>query len=268
MNKERILYLDVLRWIATIAVIMLHVSGNFLVEYNSSVGWYSSVVYSSFTRWCVPIFVMISGALFLNEDTKLSIKTLYSKNILRMVVALVVWQLLYSFALSPCADYVHAWKEQVDYNYNASPLYPLMYHLWFLSLIIGLYVMVPVLRSIAEGKYAVYFMIVSFLINSFHWLTTLHLPHIGLINTLFQETYLTSFIGYSGYYVFGWYASTMSLSARHYRNARILFWTSALITIIGMAIFRDVAILDYMAPNVILMSGFIPLHTLSFLAIS
>jgi len=254
-TRHRIYYLDVLRWIATIAVIMLHVSGNFYVEYNNSIGWCSSVVYSSITRWCVPIFVMISGAVFLNENIAVSLKKLYGKHILRILLALIVWQLLYSFALSPIADYIHARLAGISYNYAPHSLYPLIYHLWFLPMIIGLYVMVPVLRAIVQGKQVIYFLIFSFAVNVLQWLTTLHIPHMGIINTIFQDTYLTAFVGYSGYYVLGWYLSTIQLTPRIYKISRIVFWASTLLTIVAMAMLRGDGLFQYMAPNVMLMSG-------------
>ena len=69
---------DVMRLIASFFVVMIHLSSN-----NGAVG----LMFNSISRFSVPVFVMISGALFLNRN--ISIKTLYKKYILRMMLKLV-----------------------------------------------------------------------------------------------------------------------------------------------------------------------------------
>ena len=62
-------YFDWIRIFVCFAVVMLHVSATWFLNRDiSSTPWCISVIYNSATRWAVPIFVMISGALFLNAD--------------------------------------------------------------------------------------------------------------------------------------------------------------------------------------------------------
>ena len=79
-ETSRIYYLDILRILATIAVIGIHVSAQ---------GWYSEPIerdtwsifsaWDAAVRWAVPGFVMISGALFLTRE--IDMKRVYSHNI-------------------------------------------------------------------------------------------------------------------------------------------------------------------------------------------
>ena len=67
-TNGRILYFDFLRIFATLSVMVLHVTAqNWHGTSVSSFEWQTFNFFNSIVRWGVPIFVMISGALFLNE---------------------------------------------------------------------------------------------------------------------------------------------------------------------------------------------------------
>ena len=128
-SKNRIEYFDGLRAFATIAVIMLHVcAANWYARPVTSSSWIVCSAYDSIVRWCVPCFIMISGALFL--DKKINLKRLYSKNIFRIVVAFVFWSAIYTFVpglITPEESKLLSFFEG-------------HYHMWFLFTIIGLYI--------------------------------------------------------------------------------------------------------------------------------
>ena len=58
--------------------------------------WNAINVYSGLARFAVPIFVMISGALFLDPKKDIPIRKIYSKYILRIVIAFVFWSVVYA----------------------------------------------------------------------------------------------------------------------------------------------------------------------------
>lgn len=76
---NRIAYIDWLRSIACFAVVVLHVSGGqeWFSAKEVSFEWTIFNLYDSLVRWCVPIFIMISGALFLNPEKEIGIHKLY-----------------------------------------------------------------------------------------------------------------------------------------------------------------------------------------------
>ena len=51
--------------------------------------------YDALFRFGVPVFVMLSGAVFLPKERELNIKRLYTHNILRVAVSYVFWSALY-----------------------------------------------------------------------------------------------------------------------------------------------------------------------------
>ena len=79
LQFNRVLWLDICRIAATFAVIFLHISGTALYTDIIDYDWLVSSVADSLVRWAVPVFVMISGALFLNPQKEVSIKNIIKK---------------------------------------------------------------------------------------------------------------------------------------------------------------------------------------------
>jgi len=66
---EKLSYISVLRIIATIAVIAIHASSGYLNSTDiAGFDWKYANLINSFTRFSVPIFVMLSGALLLTKE--------------------------------------------------------------------------------------------------------------------------------------------------------------------------------------------------------
>lgn len=86
---------DFLKVVSSFAVIMLHISAsNWYATEVKSFEWLVMDFYNSMTRWAVPVFTMISGALFLKNNR--NIEMIYRKHIARILKAFVFWSLLYS----------------------------------------------------------------------------------------------------------------------------------------------------------------------------
>ena len=95
-SKGRNIAFDLLRIIAAFSVVVLLVSGVFIDRSPvGSLDFRLSNFVNSISRFGVPIFVMISGAIFLSEEKMVTIKKLWSKNILRMFIVFGVWSFAY-----------------------------------------------------------------------------------------------------------------------------------------------------------------------------
>lgn len=74
MDKSRTAYFDYLKIIATFAVVVIHtVAKKWYSAGVESTEWQILNLYDSLSRWAVPIFVMVSGALFLDEKNRFHI---------------------------------------------------------------------------------------------------------------------------------------------------------------------------------------------------
>ena len=202
MPKDKIIAFDFLRVFAIFSVIVLHTSAELFLNSFSSYDWTISNVYEAFSRWNVPIFFMISGALFLRKDKILNIKKLYSKNILRIISIFLCWSLVYALLIP-------SYKYDLKYLLYEVLLGP--FHFWFLKVLIGLYIAIPIYKHIVSNKnLEIYFLYIAFFLGI---LLPSVLPLIGLINNpleIFLINFHESFnikiaSTYSFYFVLGHY---------------------------------------------------------------
>ena len=94
-NTSNTIWLDNLRMKATFMVVLLHVAAPGLYQFNKipDSWWFICNVFDALVRACVPIFVMISGALILNKDYDL--KDFLQKRLLRVVIPFIAWTFIY-----------------------------------------------------------------------------------------------------------------------------------------------------------------------------
>jgi surface polysaccharide O-acyltransferase-like enzyme len=98
---------------------------------------------------------MISGALFLTKK-ELSFESLYSRYIKRIVIAFLFWSTIYAILYSSHPFSVKEFIGNIAHGH---------YHLWFLFMICGLYIALPILRLIFANRTVLrYFLLVSFIV--------------------------------------------------------------------------------------------------------
>ena len=107
-KNQHIVWLDVVRFIAMFTVVCCHCTDpfNFYPGTAPNIGeiklW--GAIYGSVLRPCVPLFVMITGALLLPVRGDAS--TFYKKRIPRVFYPFLIWSVLYncSLGLQVCWD--------------------------------------------------------------------------------------------------------------------------------------------------------------------
>lgn len=226
--NQRILYLDLLRILATFAVIFLHVcsSEDFFVLSSSS-NWYITLVDDSLVRWCVPAFVMISGALFLDPNRNITYREILTKRVSRLLIAYIFWTCLYVFN-----GYFYSGFEGFTISRFLKRSAHSTAHLWFLPMLMGVYFLIPIMRTITRDrklmKYTLFvwimFVFISFLqcielfkeLKHFYWLFNMNI-----------------IIGFSGYFILGFFLSQQSFSKGQRIWVYIMGVTGALVTIFG-----------------------------------
>ena len=94
-KMKRISYISNLRAIATISVVFLHTSAGLLDtrEFDNQMVRFSLACEKFLLEYSVPLFVLISGALFFNPKKEVTYNRLLKKNIRRIVSALLIFGL-------------------------------------------------------------------------------------------------------------------------------------------------------------------------------
>lgn len=134
-------YTSYLRVAAMISVIFIHVAGLSLVK-GDTVGLTRAVaaLMTYATKWAVPVFVMVSGALLLTPPTDRSPARFYRKRLARVGVPLIVWHLVYGL-LRELTQPAFDWRQAVSLLLTGE-LNTALYFFW---LILGLYLLTPLL---------------------------------------------------------------------------------------------------------------------------
>lgn len=141
INPRYINY-DILRIAACVGVVAMHVISNYSWSFNGDILRFEILNFPhTLTELAVPCFVMLSGALVLNSECTGDVSKFYKKTVKRLIIPTVVFGIIYSaynlftgMTLVQCAK-----KWIVDSPY---------YHLWYMYMIIGLYLLAPFIYKI------------------------------------------------------------------------------------------------------------------------
>ncbi len=226
-GSKRIIYFDYLRIAAICTVVILHVAAQNLraVDIASST-WTTFNIYDSLMRWGVPIFIMISGALFLSR--KQSIKKIYKKNITKILVLIIFWTLFYNIWQLTFSDTVFTFRVFLT-NLASGP-----YYLWFLYTLIGLYMVAPLLQQLIKNKKITeYFLklsfIIAFLVPELIEIISLKSELIAsLIENKVLLLRIPMMLGFTHYYVLGYYLNRYNIK----RRTEIMFYATGILGIL------------------------------------
>ncbi|PVX26041.1 MAG: hypothetical protein CW716_06835 [Candidatus Bathyarchaeum sp.] len=223
--RGRPVYVDLIRTVAMIGVIMLHASGRWLItsqelsqmSHLEIVRWTVVDVYQSMSVLSVPLFLMLTGALLLQPKKQESLSVFFKKRWARIGLPFIFWTSAY-----------FVWDFLVkDIPFNASVIIQGLLngpytHLWYMYVLVGLYLLTPILRIFvahADQTMMKYFVILWFV-------GVATIPFFNLL-TIFQlHRDVFALTGYIGYFVLGAYLSTVKMRRR----------TSAALMIAGIAL--------------------------------
>ncbi len=211
-GKNRMIHFDLLRIFAAFSVVMLHSAAQFWYTLDvNSTEWLIANSYDAAFRFGVPIFVMISGALFLRPGYQLDVKRLYTHNILRLSVIYMVWSCAYGVFDSIFYGLAAGgWKAVIREMISGR------YHLWFLPMIIGIYMLLPILKGWlehAEEKSIRYFLGL-FLIFQIGSETLRALTVTDELHQILDIPRIEMVCSYIGYFVWGYYLTHVGLGTK------------------------------------------------------
>lgn len=257
----RVAYADLLRVVAMLAVIILHLAGSRLGSVAvGSMEFHILNAYDGLTHWCVPVFIMLSGMFLLDPNHSLTPSKLFFGHILRILIALVVWGTAYALATQVLSNGL-SWASVQAALYQVL-LGKTHFHLWFLYMIVGLYLVTPILRAFVRGASQGelrWFLLLAFFFASL-LPTLLRLRPSQTVSLWVNNLNLHLVLGYVGYYVLGYYLKTFPLNRVVELLAYALGILGGVVTVGGTAWLSQgrgqlvQTLYNYDSPNVVLMS--------------
>ena len=199
LNQERGLSIpvDLIRTIAIVGVILLHAANDLTIQQMGQleiVRWWTVDIYQSLGRVGVPLFVMLTGALLLQPSKNESISVFFKKRWARIGLPFIFWGAVY-FAYDFFVLHQAITTNAIVQGILTGPYY----HFWYLYMLMGLYLLTPILRILvahADNKIMKYFTILWFLGASI-------IPFAGLLTTYHLDSNVLTITGMVGYFVLG-----------------------------------------------------------------
>ncbi|HEU5347803.1 MAG TPA: acyltransferase family protein, partial [Ktedonobacterales bacterium] len=142
--SRRVLYLDILRIVAMLAVVCIHTTAGVLYDVSArkTLDWRAAMVLTAGSRWCVPMYVLLSGAFLLTYRRRYTSREFIRSRLLRIGVPFLAWSIIYMIwsAMIVHQTHISTWADVWN-----QLVYPAYYHLWFFYMLIGLYLATPAL---------------------------------------------------------------------------------------------------------------------------
>lgn len=210
-NLGRQTWISCLRISSTLAVVWLHTNGTIygnqelFILTPDQIKWFT--VNYHLMKWAVPVFLMITGALLLQRDRKITIHECVCKYSRRQLLAILLFGTFYaaiievsSNGITPLIVAKSIWGSITG---NTSS------HLWYCFLLIGIYSILPVLKAFidkADKKEILYLLIVLFVFDFF-------IPFINKV--IDQKIQFNIPFAYAVFYLLcGYYMTQISKKAR------------------------------------------------------
>ncbi len=149
--------LDMMRIVACIMVVILHTAASGWNLEPTSIEWKYFNFADMMVRGGVPLFFMISGALFINRET-IDVKMLLYHNVMHLCKVFIMWSLFYVIVIDQLQIRRYSSKRAllagVIRGYD---------HLWFLPVMIFVYFFIPIVHScIHEQKIKIKYLLLLF----------------------------------------------------------------------------------------------------------
>ncbi len=149
-----------------IAVIIIHVSGIYKGAFIDkeemlkldTTHLFGTTMWNIFSRFAVPCFVMLSGAFLLSNDKNQNYRNFYNKSIKKIGIPLILFSILFTLM-----KIVKNMISEINIAAFLNPIKALItgepyYHLWYLYMIVGIYMLTPIVirfkNSISKENFA------------------------------------------------------------------------------------------------------------------
>lgn len=229
MIKDRLLWIDWLKFLAIFGVIGIHVTSPLInPQYFASSQWFQGVYLGSLFRFGIILFVMASGYLILRRQ-----QSIYEipKRAKRILLPFIFWLLVYAFIkVVIINDLGPSWNlyDLIAYIFRGF-LDPtiISVQFWYVYMIFGLYLLSPILSRWIQNapiKEIEYFLMI--------WVC-ICIIQFSNVNTILVD-YLRYFTGAIGYFILGYYLTIKEKDLLKDRSfGLMMFLLGSVITILG-----------------------------------
>lgn len=204
---QRTHYADLLRISAAFMVVLLHVAAQYWAAVPvDSAEWFTFHAYDSAARPAVSIFVMISGMFLLDPNKEIPLSKLFHRYCKKILIILIFWSFFYATWRNVFWALLRGYE--IDWSAVLTAFQTGHYHLWYCYMLLGLYLIIPFLKKITADRTLMQY----FLVLAFCFAVILPVVPFTWAKTMRQFMFFSFTLGYTGYFVLGYYFRTTVLN--------------------------------------------------------
>ncbi len=242
---------DFLRVMAMLAVVAIHcVMPIIMLKLPNDDSWVGADIIDNYLRWCVPVFIMLSGALLIRPQTFSRMKEFYRRRALRVLVPLLAWSVLYGLWTIIFLGADVSLSAFLQAFAAGSPVGGS--HLYFLFIILGLYALAPFISLYASSVSPATFRRTSLalLAVASAWL----LIQVQVLGRADDYTMLTWALPFVGYFMLGHSLADVRTTKRQNVLLLVGFFAFGLFNVIASVYTRyedNMFYQNYISPTII-----------------
>lgn len=167
--NSRQTWLDIARILAIFLMVLLHVSAGYVPLWfeQSFFGWTISNVLGSLSRICVPLLIMVSGALLLPKVEKVGLWQFYQKRLVRLIKPWLFWSVIFGVLNILTGNEADSIGRLIVGTVWTG--------FWLLPVLMGMYLVAPFFANV-EKYFGKLFVWIYLLVGTWVIISGIHLP--------------------------------------------------------------------------------------------
>ena len=193
--------------------------------------WMTAAMFKSVSAAATNLFLMISGIFFLSPERNVTPTKLWSKNILKLAAAYVLWSIIYGLLR---IYYLNPRPFSAQLLFDECLVQEV--HLWYIPMMLGIYILVPILRLVTERAekkhyhYLIGIMAGAMTLNmAVYYFGYIEHPAGAAITTIISFTPVSMISQFPFYCILGYYFYTYPPKLK----SRIIIYVLGIIGVLG-----------------------------------
>lgn len=146
------MYLEYLRVVSMFSVVLIHIFVTARTDFPGHTGSEEIIsnIIGQILHYAVPIFFMITGALFLQESKKIDLTTLYKKYIKRYLLIILIFGWGFAF-IEQISNKEYSFMAIIN-SFISMIKGETWAHMWYLYTLVGIMMVLPIIKLIVKNS--------------------------------------------------------------------------------------------------------------------